>query len=42
MTEATSDFVGLAAGDHTLYARIIDKDDGYTQYTTLCMLRKLH
>jgi hypothetical protein len=27
-------FPGLAAGSHTVHARIYDKDDGYTQYAT--------
>ena len=32
---AQFDFTGLTAGDHTLYGRIIDKDDGFTQYTVI-------
>ena len=26
---------GLVVGEHTLYARVIDKDGGYTQYTSM-------
>ncbi|MFO0804034.1 MAG: LamG-like jellyroll fold domain-containing protein [Gemmataceae bacterium] len=33
-TEATYAIAGLSAGDHTVYARIYDKDGGYTQYST--------
>ena len=29
------DFTGLSASDHTLYGRIIDKDGGFTQYSTV-------
>ncbi|MHB9067992.1 MAG: choice-of-anchor Q domain-containing protein [Pirellulaceae bacterium] len=39
-TEATYHFTGLQAGRHTLYARIIDKEDGYTQYTTVVHIEK--
>ena len=35
-----NDFTGLQAGDHTLYARIMDKDDGYTPYTTVVHVDK--
>src|SRR5207302_1599510 len=31
---ATHDYPGLSAATHTIYARIIDKDDGFTQYST--------
>lgn len=33
-TNAMHDFTDLDAGDYVIYARIIDKDDGYTQYMT--------
>ena len=34
-TSATHDFTGLNAGDQTLYGRIMDQDDGFTQYATV-------
>ena len=34
-TDQSHDFAGLKAGDQTLYARIIDQDDGFTQYSTV-------
>jgi uncharacterized protein (DUF952 family) len=40
ITEATYDFTSLPAGTHTLYARIIDKDNGYTQYSTVVLVDK--
>jgi hypothetical protein len=39
-TIATHEFPGLPAGDHTLYARIIDKDDGFTQHATVVRVDK--
>ena len=32
-TSSSANFGVLAAGDHTVYARIIDKDDGFTPYS---------
>lgn len=32
-TSATRDFTGLNAGNYTVYARIMDKDGGYTDYS---------
>jgi hypothetical protein len=40
ITQATYDFTSLPAGSHTLYARIIDKDNGYTQYSTVVQVDK--
>ena len=37
---ASADFVGLTAGTYTVYARIIDKDDGYTPYTATLTVNK--
>ncbi len=31
---------GLAAGEHTIYGRILDKDDGFTQYATTVIVNK--
>jgi hypothetical protein len=39
-TVAVHEFVGLQAGDRTLYARIIDKDDGFTQHATVVRVDK--
>jgi hypothetical protein len=33
-TGASHNFTGLTVGEHTLYARVFDKDNGYTQYST--------
>lgn len=32
----------LKAGKHTIYGRIIDKDDGYSEYTTTVIVSKAH
>lgn len=39
-TSSTQNFSGLNAGDNTVYARIIDRDNGFTQYTTVVSVRK--
>src|SRR5439155_14809278 len=39
-TSASSSFSALNAGPHTVYARTIDKDDGYTQYSTVVTVNK--
>ncbi len=38
--DATWTLSGLSAGEHTIYGRIIDKDDGFTEYTTLVRVNK--
>ncbi len=41
VTDSTHAFTGLEAGNgQTLYGRIIDKDNGYTQHTTLVDIAK--
>jgi hypothetical protein len=32
---ASASYTGLSAGTHTVYGRILDKDDGFTQYSTV-------
>ena len=39
-TLITHDYTGLNAGNYTFYARIIDKDDGFTQYSTTVTVAK--
>ena len=39
-TATAIDFTGLSAGTHTLYARIIDKDDGFNDYVQQVMVDK--
>ena len=39
-TSATRDFTGLNAGDYTVYARIIDKDEDFTQYSANVTIKK--
>ena len=37
---ASHAFSGLAAGSHTVFARIIDKDNGFTDYSTVVIVNK--
>lgn len=38
--ETTQVYAGLSAGDHTIYARIIDKDNGFTLVSTVVSVRQ--
>lgn len=38
-SSGTFDYSGLNAGDHTIYARIIDQDDGFTTYHTVVTVK---
>src|SRR4029453_2991584 len=39
-TSAAHDYIGLNAGNYTFYARIIDKDDAYTDYPQMLTIQQ--
>jgi hypothetical protein len=39
-SDASQEYAGLNAGNYTVYARIIDKDDGFTDYSTVMVVNK--